>query len=86
MQEMSVPISKFLAYSLWGLTALLILMAWVTYQQSHDLAIMLATTACITGLGATTSSVRCYSVRLAKLIRMAGGLAHDKRIHSVANE
>lgn len=79
MNEPSVPLSKLGAYSLWALTAALLLAAWGVYAfRLADLAIMLATSACVTGLGATTLTIRCYARHVANLVRIAGCLRDDE--------
>lgn len=83
MQETSVSVTQLLAYSLWGGTTILILASWATYLVSHDMAIMLATCGCVCAIGASTASIRYYAVRVARLVRAAGSIRADARIHSV---
>lgn len=80
MQEPLLPATKVLAYSLWTWTGALVVAAWATYPTSHDLAIMLATCACVCGLGASTASIRWYALRIVRLIRIT---RQDGRIRPV---
>lgn len=78
MNEPLISLSKFGAYALWGATGALLLVGWGIYLGGLvDIAIMLATSACVTGLGATTLTIRCFARNVAGLVRIAGGMSGD---------
>lgn len=84
MNERSISLSKLGAYALWAVTAGLLLVGWGIYLGGLvDIAIMLATSACVTGLGATTLTIRCYARHVANLVRIAGGIPGSDRSGSV---
>ena len=80
MHEVEIPLSRLAAYSLWALTILLLIGGWGAYTAHlADMAIMLATSACVTGLGASTLTIRCYARHVSRLVRLAGGLPYRGR-------
>ena len=72
MNDMSVPISRAVAYGTWVVAALGLLAAWaVSLWASQWVGNLLATTsACLFAIGAV-AQVRWYLVRMSKLIRLA---------------
>lgn len=73
MNDMSVPISRAVAYGTWVLAILLLLAAWVVSALvSEWVGDLLATTAACFFAAAAVAQVRWYLVRMSRLIRVAG--------------
>jgi len=73
MNDISVPVSRAVAYGTWLIAILVLAAAWgVSMWASERVGNLLATTAaCLFAAGAV-AQVRWYLVRLSKLIRLAG--------------
>lgn len=75
MNEPSISLSKLGAYALWAVTAGLLLVGWGVFLGGLvDIAVMLTTSACVTGLAATTLTIRCFARHVARLVRLNGGV------------
>lgn len=61
---------------LWAWVAALLLASWGTWLLSDHttLPILLGLTACASSAAAATAQVRCYAVRLCRVVRVTGGL------------
>ena len=73
MNDMSVPISRAVAYGTWLIASLALAAAWaVSAWASAWVGNLLATTAACLFAAAAVAQVRWYLVRLSRLIRLAG--------------
>lgn len=81
MNEPAIPLSALAAWGMWTLTTVLLLTGWMFYVAGMtEVAIMLATSACVTGLGASTFTSRCYARHVSRLIRLSAQLGDDAAV------
>lgn len=86
MQDSTVATSKLITSALWAWVAALFIAAWLTYAiTTHDIWMMLAFTGCASSALAATSQIRCYSLRICGLLRVASGLGAPRSadVHSL---
>lgn len=77
-QEHYVSTQRMLANGLWGAVVALISAAWIIVLfASHDdrrIGYMLAVTSLAVSAAATVAHLRCYHMKLARLVRLTSGL------------
>lgn len=79
MDEYYVSTSRVVAVAAWGVTGSLVFMSWLVLL-AYDLpalAAMLCMTGGVFAVPAGVLSVRCYFVRLGRMIRVTAGLAPE---------
>lgn len=75
MYDRQIPMSRFWAASGWTAVAALLASAWLAWvMYDSDIAVLLGLTACATSAAAAVATIRCYAIRVARLIRLAGHL------------
>lgn len=81
LNELSIPLHKLLSYTLWTITGLLVVAAWIVYFENYaDLAIMLITSACLTALGGATATAQAWALCVIRMLRLTGVGALDPRV------
>lgn len=88
MLEPEVSLGKIVSFGLWTLALAMLLAAWLVWAlASHEFGEMMAFTACVVTGGAATASMRCYSVRLSRIIRGTATIKRRERegseLHSI---
>ena len=79
MHDASVPMSRLVTLATWFITGDLISAAWIAYLVGDDgVAHLLGYTACCASAVAATCNVRCYALRLSRLVRAVGGLTEPE--------
>ena len=83
MHDNAIPISRVITGALWTWVLLLLIAAWVVWGVvgQHGAGAMLGLTACVSAAAAGVAQVRCYTLRMIALIRVAHGL--DGETHTV---
>lgn len=76
MTEHYISASRFIAVSAWCCTWCLVVAGWLVLLMLHrsGLAAMLGLTAGVAAVPAGVLSVRCYFIRLGRLVRTTAGL------------
>lgn len=78
MQERQITLGKLVTIGLWTGVVALIGAGWLAHLGANDtLAQMLGLTACATSAAAAACQVRCYVMRLARLVRATAGLRSE---------
>lgn len=69
MNEPSISIARLGYAVLWAVTGTLLVAGWIVYPFGHaDMALMLATSSCVTGLTAAVLAIKCYMRRYTRMI------------------
>ena len=78
-----------ITFGCWVGTAVLAMAAWAIWIVAHEpiVAILTAETACVASAVAAVLQIRCFSVRLGRLVRLlvlgAEGDARDERVRPI---
>ena len=85
MHDRSISTSHLITAALWAWVFLLFVAAWATwyFETTGDLWMMLAFTGCASSALAATAQIRCYSLRICKLMRAANGLEGQVSLRSL---
>lgn len=79
MTDRAVNLGCVVAWSLWAVTGLLLLMAWLVWDEHW--AEQIGWTALAFSAAAATAMVRCYFVNQNRMMRRAFELGQEARIH-----
>lgn len=75
MHDGSIQVSRVISGSLWLLTCLIYLAAWIVgLAVSWRVGVLLGFTGCLVCCMAGVSQIRCYSLRMCGLVRATAGL------------
>ena len=87
MNDPTISLSRIVTSSAWSITAGLIGGAWATYFVGDDgVTQLLGYTGCGMSAVAATLNVRCYAMRLSRLVRVTNGLTDSPRpLRSIAD-
>lgn len=79
MNDRSISASSTITTALWAWAFLLLLSSWgvMAFHGPWELAAMLGFSTCVFTGVAATSQIRCYTLRMCQLIRVAHGLEYE---------
>lgn len=79
VEEHYVSTSRVLALTTWGCTAFLVATAWIAWLvfDQSTLAALLCMTGGSMSAAAAVMTIRCYAIRLGRLIRVTAGLSES---------
>lgn len=85
MHDTAIPASRLITIALWTASVVVLVISWVVWLRGNQsLAVMIGTTAIIIVAAAAVSQIRCYQLRICRLVRMVGGLEPTRSdLHAV---